>query len=363
MVLVEDGTYTSGTCTAGENSGQALVNVNRSGTSSNYITFKSQNKWGAVLDGKGVSPTSGCAEGWRIAGSYIRIQDFEMRGFLDDAVDNYQGGGNLDIIGNHIHDIGRYCTTTGIGRDGIFLGGSNNGNITVEQNTINDIGRYISGENGCITTDLWRHSDHGMYIEAGTGFNIKNNIFYRCERGWAIHNYPSSATSLYILNNTFVYNYPLGANEPGSIILAGGGNADLRIENNVAYGVYQNFIRFYSTSGYSASTVANNITQNGTVSDIQPSGVTFSGNINNTDPLITSAGSMTMGSSSIPDAHEQSGSPGIDGGLNLSPLVTNDYAGVSRPQGAGYDIGAFEFLTGTGSSTLNPPSNLTVTVR
>ena len=40
-------------------------------------------------------------------------------------------------------------------------------------------------------------------------------------------------------------------------------------------------------------------------------------------------------------------SPAIDTGVTLSE-VTNDYANVSRPQGAGYDIGAYEY---TGSTT------------
>ncbi len=35
------------------------------------------------------------------------------------------------------------------------------------------------------------------------------------------------------------------------------------------------------------------------------------------------------------------GSPAIDAGLNLS-YVLNDILGVTRPQGAGWDIGAFE---------------------
>jgi hypothetical protein len=35
------------------------------------------------------------------------------------------------------------------------------------------------------------------------------------------------------------------------------------------------------------------------------------------------------------------GSPAIDAGLTI-PSLTVDLAGVSRPQGIGYDIGAFE---------------------
>jgi hypothetical protein len=41
----------------------------------------------------------------------------------------------------------------------------------------------------------------------------------------------------------------------------------------------------------------------------------------------------------------QASSPAKDAGTSLSQ-VTNDYLGVSRPQGSGYDMGAFEYLEG-----------------
>jgi hypothetical protein len=42
------------------------------------------------------------------------------------------------------------------------------------------------------------------------------------------------------------------------------------------------------------------------------------------------------------DFHLLSSSPLVDQGTNLS-IVGNDYDGVTRPQGGGYDIGAFEY--------------------
>ena len=36
--------------------------------------------------------------------------------------------------------------------------------------------------------------------------------------------------------------------------------------------------------------------------------------------------------------------PGVDGGLDLSLYATTDKDGVSRPQGAGWDIGPYEFI-------------------
>src|SRR6185312_11059079 len=51
--------------------------------------------------------------------------------------------------------------------------------------------------------------------------------------------------------------------------------------------------------------------------------------------------------------------PAIDNGATLSDIMT-DYAGTSRPQGAGYDIGAYEFIpaspsSGSGGGSLSLP--------
>ena len=58
-------------------------------------------------------------------------------------------------------------------------------------------------------------------------------------------------------------------------------------------------------------------------------------NLNNQDPLFVG--------SSTDDYHLAKGSPCIDTGTSTSAPVT-DIAGTSRPQGQGYDIGAYEYV-------------------
>jgi hypothetical protein len=51
----------------------------------------------------------------------------------------------------------------------------------------------------------------------------------------------------------------------------------------------------------------------------------------------------------------KAGSPAIDAGIALAS-VTTDRAGKNRPQGAGYDMGAYEFSPGPGTSVLKDPA-------
>jgi hypothetical protein len=108
-------------------------------------------------------------------------------------------------------------------------------------------------------------------------------------------------------------------------------------------------VRFYV--GTWSGTVANNIISNSagvfSSDNPTPSGITASGNKVATDPKLVSVGNATMDNTAMVDAHLQSTSPAIDKGLTLAD-VTSDYVGTARPQGAGYEIGAYEYIA-TGS--------------
>src|SRR5262249_57547474 len=48
------------------------------------------------------------------------------------------------------------------------------------------------------------------------------------------------------------------------------------------------------------------------------------------------------------------GSPAINAG-SATGAPSSDFAGVSRPQGTGFDIGAYEFVSGAPSARLSAP--------
>jgi hypothetical protein len=74
----------------------------------------------------------------------------------------------------------------------------------------------------------------------------------------------------------------------------------------------------------------------------------FAGDVLNKDPKFVNLASYNF--------HLQSGSPAIDAAASVG--VTNDLDGASRPQGAGYDIGAYEYASGGGSSPTPVPGDL-----
>jgi acid phosphatase len=345
MVIVRDGTYNNAAVTG---VGSKLIVMSRGGTASNHVVFIAEHKWGAKIDG--LNNTT--ATGWEFSANYIDVKDFECARFSDTCMENYNGGSSsggqfISITGNNIHDVGRYCTTTTTGRDGIFI---SNDNVTIEGNQIHDIGRGAPGEvlSGVTCVDSvntlhYQNNDHGIYVDAGftsaNNLTIKNNVFYRNERGWSIQVYPAAVNNLRVVNNTFLCANPY---RNGHITLSAP-ITNSAIENNISWEPTTGFLDYSNTTGYSNLSVANNLTYQGTVgAGTAPGGITLTGNLDNIDPRIVSAPSCTVDAASLPDAHLQLGSPAIDAGLTLLD-VPIDYDGTLRPQGIKFDLGAFEY--------------------
>src|SRR6266480_3437096 len=307
VVIVRNGVYTG--------DGNAVLSIGRGGSAGNLVVFKSQNKWGAVLDGQ----NNYSAKVIEIGTNYVRVEGFEVKGSNHYGVDPSTSTHDIEIVGNNIHDVGRYCESSGIGLSAIDAYSSN---LLIDGNWVHDIGRLGAGENGCQPgNDYWMNHDHGVYNGQGTNVIIRNNVFYNITRGWAIQRYGSSVDQLYIVNNTFAFPNP---NRDGQIILAAT-TTNLYIQNNIFYQPGQNV-------GISGTTSGAHIDHNLSTGTVGGGGI--GSNIENTDPQFVNPSAL--------DFRLQAGSPAIDAGVTLS-YVSSDLLGVSRPQGAAYDIGAFEF--------------------
>jgi uncharacterized protein YjdB len=329
VVIVEDGEWTEFF-----GSTQSIVEIARGGAPGKLVTFKARNRWGAKLSGRG-----GAKAGFnlRSAIGWVRIEGFDIFGMSSTAgsatgIEMYGGGQSSEIVGNHIHDIGRICTQNPQGQDGIYV---ERADITIEGNVIHDIGRFAPGESSCTYSAgyfAYQSNDHGIYVSTGNGVLIRNNVFYNHRSGWAVHAYPNARANMRLLNNTFAFGNPwkdythilLAANLSGSSIIA----------NNI----------FYDPAGGRAIDVtylsgavsfSNNLTSGSAMTrGTAPAGVTLVANKLNTDPLLVNP--------SARDFQLRAGSPAIDAGLSL-PQVLMDFDARLRPRGAGYDLGAYEF--------------------
>jgi Right handed beta helix region/Protein of unknown function (DUF1565) len=318
-VLVRPGTYTGS---------DRIVSLTRSGGPGAWITFRSEQKGRAVLDGRNGASLEAWYFGPGVA--YVRVEGFEIRGLREHAFDTYGGGVHeILIVGNHVHHIGRNCTDTSNGRTGASLGAGAS-RVTLDANVWHDIGRLAPGEKGCFPkTPYYQNHDHGIYIADADDVVIINNVFANFRRGWAVHRYSSRGVAtrgLLIANNTFVGENPY---RTGQIILAAA-TAGLRIENNIFHAPREAAL-YFENLRFPDGTVRYNMVSGGAIKMGRPTGLTITRNWEHTDPGFSSTGDFRLAA----------GSPALDVGLLLSE-VRHDAEGVERPRGRGVDLGAYE---------------------
>jgi len=220
------------------------------------------------------------------------------------------------------------CSIQNFAKDGIRCGGSN---ITLEENDILDAYAvntnhddavqvycgYTSASNIIMRKNFVMNDTSGgtrnyislleglvSFDDVITNFVIENNVII-CGHyhGITMH----EATNCTVANNT-AYNpgYVAGENDKKTWITVSGGTGNTVINN----------LMHSSASGSNMQVTPTNYTQ-------------F---FVNTNP-------------SNLDLHLKAGSPAIDAGTS-SGAPSVDFDGVSRPQGEGYDVGAYEYVTG-----------------
>ena len=242
----------------------------------------------------------------------MRVQDFEIRNAWHNGVDI--GSDYAQFVGNNIHDIGRICSASSQGFSAIDVYG-NGVNVVVEGNLVHDFGRFGPGENGCVPgNDYWQNHDHGMYIHAGNNLVIQNNIFYNIFHGYQIQFFSGSASNVFILNNTFAFGNP---NRAQDIAIYYGISTAL-IANNI---FYQPTSYGIAWSGSESGVIASNNLSTGALSSGAGSGVAFTANLENTDPVFVNPTTL--------DFRPQTGSPAIGSAL-CSAEPPTDFAGKSR---------------------------------
>ena len=311
-VIVEDGTYTS--------SANQVVDLTKGGSASGgYVTFESQNPWGAVLDGQGESTYWGFL--FESGVSYVKVQGFTVQNFEFEGILATNGNNNdLIFYGNNVNSIANVDTGAN-GGAGIDI---NNGGsyITIDSNVVWNCGGGA----------LYNH-DHGIDFEYGNYDHvwIINNICYENTHGWDVQLYPSSsqATDFYIVGNTFASN---NSTTQGNVIPDFSFSNGL-IADNIFYNPGNGQAMYSAGSGL---TVEYNLTTGSSM------GISGSNNI-----LNASASSIFVSPSSN-NYQLAAGSPVIQAGIT-SPYRT--YAYLGQTLNSPPDIGAYQYGTAAPSST------------
>lgn len=330
VVIVENGIWQDTHAALGSPS---IVEVGRGGTAAQMVTFRARNYLGAKLDGQNGVANQGF--NFRNNVGWVRIEGFDIYGAASltgscAGIDTFAGGHDSIISLCDIHDCGRICIAHGFGQNGIFVGAVN---VTVERSRIHHIGRLGPTE-GCGTPGPYQTNDHGIYHADGNGLTVRSCLLYRNEHGWSIQEYPSARSGLRVLYNTFAYGNPY---QLFTHLVLDAALSDSQLIGNIFFDPApgRTIKAFGSNSAFVNVTLQKNLTMAVQMTDpgAPVTGITEIGNLVSTDPLLVDSPNY--------DFRLLAGSPAIDAGIAV-PDAVYDFAGVGRPRGAGFDIGAYE---------------------
>nr|WP_295865987.1 PKD domain-containing protein [uncultured Chitinophaga sp.] len=250
----------------------------------------------------------------------------------------YSSGNCQNMKSHHIRNLEVYNNDLeNMGSDGIQISMADLGNNKIHNNRV-------------VNYAVARNSAHGYGIMSGGGstLNIYNN---RIDKGYnpAIQIFGSGINTVYnnvISNITFE-----GINAIDKIVFE---PATAYIYNNTVYNTGVNGIKIYADKTTIGHKVYNNLViANGTQWDYPQTGYyikgsnpikfDFTNNLNFKTPADAGIGDAPNGNFRL-----LTGSKAINAGRDMADLaLTTDLENSPRPQDGKYDVGAYEFRTGT----------------
>ena len=190
------------------------------------------------------------------------------------------------------------------------------------------LGYYVTGDN-------WIYNN--LVVNAGLGPEWIEDASYHTGIRINTGHEAVSQTDVYLYNNTLYGNGWSGATLPGetgSVLFDSGAlsrSTTVYFSNNIIYSTGEPYL-----AGESAVLPTGDYRNCWYGNGVSPA---WDNTAINHDPDFTDA--------SVFNFQLQNGSPCMEVGKNVSTVVAKDLLGVLRPQGLAFDIGAYEYVTGT----------------
>ncbi len=305
-------------------------------------TSLSDTKWGAKITTTGTGNVCVLCTG----GDYEIIQNFDISsGRTKGAgIAIYDAHNYVHIIGNKIHDITNACNSNGVEGTQDKLGAIGTkviGNVIYnidwpESNCHTTQAIYTIAKDSVIANNIiWHSGTDGIAIAGGYEL-VTNNLSFSNEMAGIIiaNNGGAYGPDDYnIIENNMVFNNGLDSRQQhGGLAIYDANQSIGPHQQFISNDVYGNAGGEYNVYGKTRGSITSYGAITGRIS---------------VDPLLGTTFVKWSADGALGIYRLKAGSPAIDAGGHVgaswAPIPTTDFDGMFRPQGAGYDIGPYEY--------------------